>query len=587
MKLSNIKYWAVAAIATVSLTSCEDFLDRPNEDSYNTGNFYKTDEQFYSSVNYLYNSPWYDFQRGFIKVGEVLSGNYYWGSSPYLNFSVNGSDDDLVNMSYSLWAVIGHANTVYATLKGNSVNSTAKLQAMGEALTWKAMAYFYLVRSFGDIPIVHNTMQQLNDGSYTNITKTKRSDVYEYIIMTLEEAMKLLQKSAPTGRIDYYCAEGLLAKVYLAKAGVTGSLNAEDLAKAASYAKDVIDNSGRTLTEKYGDIWKLTQNTAPESMIAWRWTVGSQWTCQNTLQSDLAMEGMDEFGDCWGGWNGLSVDIQEAFGVKMLENMPDAALYNNDTRLKATMMLPGFTYDYMWQDHGGYDYLKFIYDKTYNTAAPGTLQTPTGANCAKHLYGNTADHVAALGISPARMAYALATHILRLSDIYLIYAEAKLGASRSTSTDADVIAAFDAVHQRAIPTATASTSVSWNDIWKERRLEFAMEGDRWYDFVRVSYYDPDFCVNQLRNQKRNAFWGLDDLYKTYNTSGSWKVDLSKQGYDASVSAPNVVVLLRKDSEISNQGYFALPMAAEDVLFNGNLGSNVEGVHMDVRSTYSY
>jgi len=587
MKLSNIKYWAVAAIATVSLTSCEDFLDRPNEDSYNTGNFYKTDEQFYSSVNYLYNSPWYDFQRGFIKVGEVLSGNYYWGSSPYLNFSVNGSDDDLVNMSYSLWAVIGHANTVYATLKGNSVNSTAKLQAMGEALTWKAMAYFYLVRSFGDIPIVHNTMQQLNDGSYTNITKTKRSDVYEYIIMTLEEAMKLLQKSAPTGRIDYYCAEGLLAKVYLAKAGVTGSLNAEDLAKAASYAKDVIDNSGRTLTEKYGDIWKLTQNTAPESMIAWRWTVGSQWTCQNTLQSDLAMEGMDEFGDCWGGWNGLSVDIQEAFGVKMLENMPDAGLYNNDTRLKATMMLPGFTYDYMWQDHGGFDYLKFIYDKTYNTAAPGTLQTPTGANCAKHLYGNTADHVAALGISPARMAYALATHILRLSDIYLIYAEAKLGASRSTSTDADVIAAFDAVHQRAIPTATASTSVSWNDIWKERRLEFAMEGDRWYDFVRVSYYNPDFCVNQLRNQKRNAFWGLDDLYKTYNTSGSWKVDLSKQGYDASVSAPNVVVLLRKDSEISNQGYFALPMAAEDVLFNGNLGSNVEGVHMDVRSTYSY
>ena len=76
MKLSNIKYWAVAAVATVSLTSCEDFLDRPNEDSYNVNNYYKTDEQCYSGVNYLYNSPWYDFQRGFIKVGEVLSGNY-------------------------------------------------------------------------------------------------------------------------------------------------------------------------------------------------------------------------------------------------------------------------------------------------------------------------------------------------------------------------------------------------------------------------------------------------------------------------------------------------------------------------------
>ncbi len=590
MKLSNIKYMAVAAVASVSLMSCEDFLDRPNEDSYNAENFYKTDEQFLSGVNYLYNSPWYDFQRGFIKVGEVLSGNYYWGSSPYLNFSVNGSDDDLVNMSYSLWAVIGQANTVYNTLKSNSTNSTAKNQAMGEALTWKAMAYFYLVRSFGDIPIVHNTLQQLQDGTYTNISKVKRSDVYEYIIMTLEQAMNLLQKeNVAAGRIDYYSAEGLLAKVYLAKAGVKGSLNADDLAKAASYAKDVIDNSGRELTEKYGDIWKLTENTAPESLIAWRWTVGSQWTSQNTLQSDLGIEGIDEFGDCWGGWNGLSVDIQEAFGVKLLEaGSADVWISNPDTRLKATMMLPGFEYDYMWQDKGGFNYLDFIYDKSYNSAATGSLQSATGANCVKHLYGNTQDHVSALGISPARMAYALATHILRLSDIYLIYAEAKLGASRSTSTDADVIAAFDAVRLRAIPTAKASTYVSWEDIWKERRLEFAMEGDRWYDFVRVSYYDPNFCVEQLRNQKRNSFWGLDELYKACQKNiSAWKIDLSKQGYDGTTSAPNVTVLLRKDSEVSNQGYFALPMAAEDVLFNGNLGSNVEGVHVDVRSTYSY
>ena len=588
MKLSNIKYMAVAAVASVTLTACEDFLDRPSEDTYNVDNFYKTDEQFLSSVNYLYNSPWYDFQRGFIKVGEVLSGNYYWGSSPYMNFSVNGSDEDLVNMSYSLWAVIGHANTVYETLKGNSSNSVAKSQAMGEALTWKAMAYFYLVRSFGDVPIVHSTIEQLQDGSYTSIAKARRSDVYDYIILTLEKAMTLLQRSTTPGRIDYYAAEGLLAKVYLTKAGVSGALSASDLNMAASYAKDVIDNSGRKLTENYGDIWKLTSNNDPESLIAWRWTVGSQWTSQNTLQSDLGIEGMDEFGDCWGGWNGLSVDLQEAFGVKLLEaGSADQWLSNPDTRLKATMMLPGFTYDYMWQDKGGFNYLDFIYDKTYNTAATGSLQSATGANCVKHMYGNTADHVAALGISPARMAYALATHILRLSDVYLIYAEAKLGPNRATSTDADVLDAYYAVHQRAIPTATYPTSVSWSDIWKERRLEFAMEGDRWYDFVRVSYYDPQFCVNELRNQKRNQFWGLDDVYKTYQSSGSWKIDLSKQGYDTSTSAPNVTVMLRKDSQVSNQGYFALPMAAEDVLFNGNLGSNVEGIHIDVRATYSY
>ncbi len=587
MKLSNIKYMAVAMLLTFTATSCEDFLDKPNEDGYNVNNYYKSDDQCYSGVNYLYNSPWYDFQRGFIKVAEVLSGNYYWGSSPYMNFSVNGSDADLVNMSYSLWAVIGHANTVYDNLHKASASQTVINQCMGECLTWKAMAYFYLVRSFGDVPIIHSTANELNSGAYNTAKKVKRADVYEYIILTLEKALDLLQKERLTGRIDYYCAEALLAKVYLTKAGVSGALNADDLTKAATYAKDVIDNSGRKLLENYGDIWKLTEANSDESLIAWRWTVGSNWTSQNTLQSDLAIEGMDEFGDCWGGWNGLSVDLQEAFGIKLLENQPSAWLNCIDTRLKATMMLPGFTYDYLWQDHGGFDYLKFIYDTDYNEAATGSLQAATGANCVKHLYGNTEDHKAALNIAPARMSYALPTHILRLSDVYLIYAEAKLGASRSSSSDASVLDAYYAVHHRAIPTSTYPTSVSWSDIWKERRLEFAMEGDRWYDYVRVSYYDPDFCVKELTAQKRNAIWGLDELYKAYYSTASWNIDTTKQGYDNSTAAPNVNVMLRSDSEVSNKGYFALPMSAEDVLFNPNLGSNVEGEHVDIRSTYSY
>jgi len=187
--------------------------------------------------------PWYDFQRGFIKVGEVLSGNYYWGSSPYLTFTVNGTDEDLVNMSYSLWAVIGHANTVYNSIQGSPASVSVKNQCMGECLTWKAMAYFYLVRSFGDVPIVHDNTADLVSGSYNEKYKIQKADVYEYIIMTLEKAMELLPKSRSEGRIDYYCAEGLLAKVYLTKAGVSGSLDAADLAKAADYGPNIATGS--------------------------------------------------------------------------------------------------------------------------------------------------------------------------------------------------------------------------------------------------------------------------------------------------------------------------------------------------------
>ena len=126
MKTKDMKYVVAGMVTALCLTACEDFLERPVEDNYNTENYYTDDASCIRGVNYLYNSPWYDFQRGFIKIGEVMSGNMYWASSPYLNFSVNGTDQDLVNMSYSLWAVIGHSNTVYNSIKSSSASENVK-----------------------------------------------------------------------------------------------------------------------------------------------------------------------------------------------------------------------------------------------------------------------------------------------------------------------------------------------------------------------------------------------------------------------------------------------------------------------------
>ena len=63
MKISNMMKGFAVATAVFALTSCEGFLNRPNEDNYNVDNFYKTDEQCEQGANYLYNSPWYNFQR--------------------------------------------------------------------------------------------------------------------------------------------------------------------------------------------------------------------------------------------------------------------------------------------------------------------------------------------------------------------------------------------------------------------------------------------------------------------------------------------------------------------------------------------
>ena len=456
---------------------------------------------------------------------------------------------------------------------------------MGECLAWKAMAYFYLVRTFGDVPIIHSNSESLGKGDYNSVSKVEKADVYEYIIMTLEKAMELLPKEKSTsGRIDYYCAEGLLSKVYLTKAGVSGSLNQYDLKKAAEYAKDVIENSGRGLMEHYEDIFRGSNQFCDEILIAWRWTVGTQWTSQNTLQSDLAPEGFDENGDCWGGWRGPSIDLMEAFGVSPKDD--PANRVDPDHRRKATIMMPGDVYSYFWRDHDlpanaqkdglkkGFSYLDFWYNKGYNAAATGQCQGPCGGSNVKHLYGDNYDHKEELGITPTRMSNALPTPLLRLSDIYLIYAEAQV--QMGNNTDALALDCFNKVRGRAYEWkgVVTKTSLTFDDIWKERRLEFAGEGDRWYDYVRRAYYDVDNCIKELKAQHRNQMWNCDDVYKAYYNSGTW--DSSKMQYDENTAAPNVTA-----------SSFTLPFPTEDVALNPNLGSNAAPIHVDVRNTYSY
>ena len=604
--MNNIFKGAMVGVLALSLASCQDFLNRPTEDNYNVDNFYKNDEQVEQGVNYLYNSPWYDFQRAFVKIGEVMSGNMYWGSSPYLTFTTNGTDGDLVNMSYSLWAVNGHANTVITNiLNSEGPSQYAKNKAIGEALTWKAMAYFYMVRTFGEVPIVHDNNEILTLGTYNDLYKADRASVYEYIIMTLEKAMELLPKqtSGWNGRIDYYAAEALLAKVYLTRAGLSGALNPEDLQKAATYAEDVILNSGRTLTPKYSDIFRLSPsvyNATGESLISWQWESGSgRWTAQNTLQSDLCFEGFSEFGDLWGGWGGPSYDLALAFGVDPVEG-PAALANEKDSRRKATLMMAGDVYEYFWTTkttktgNKGFDYLYFLYSGDTDYASygvPAQFEGPCGSQNVKHLFGDGADHEAALGVSAARMSYQLPTHLLRMGDVYLIAAEAYL----LGGNDAKAKEYVNAVRARAGVDALAT--VTFQDIWKERRLELAGEGDRWYDYVRLAYYDKQAAMDDLKSQKMNSVYNYEQACKNYwytgcggtlenapedltafdPTRAEWKTNFENEvKYNEDDPARSTYV---------NETIFTLPLPSEDVVFNPHLLEPAQPI--DVRAEYAY
>lgn len=599
-KIFNI---AVVAVMVLSLTGCEDFLDRPTIDNYSTGNYYQNDNQCIMGVNYLYNSPWYDFVRGFLAVGDCMAGNYHDDQYGFLQLSPQAAGDYATNMSKSLWAENGHCSTVIENIvaaKGPS--SEIKRQTIGEALVWKAMAYFYLVRVYGEVPIVHKPADMINDGSYGTVYRNTKENLYDYILMVLETAETLLPKnSTPNGRVDYWSARALEAKVYLTMAGVSGTLNTEYLTKAFDISKDVIDNSGRHLMSDYAAIFYGENNISEEALISWMWsgktTDASGWTAQNSFQNDLAFGEMGQMKDNWGAWKGAQVNLQEIFGVTALDNPATRADIDKDARRKTTYMLPGDVYPQFWRTVGGLDVLKAVFDPEYaRFGCPESWGSNTGTFVSvKHCFGDNDDHVAMFGYAPARnMTSAIATHILRLGDIYLVNAEAAVLGGGDMGYG---LARLNDVRRRSIKDYVDVSSYTFEDVWVERRKELAMEGDRWYDYVRVSYYNPEFALNNpidgLKIQKRGDYVNKDYTYKTFfesykgneNNKAAWVWDLGEdpfrypdpteraqpQAYQTSLSA----------------SVFRMPITADDVIFNGNLASDVEPISENVREKYTY
>ena len=100
--------------------------------------------------------------------------------------------------------------------------------------------------------------------------------------------------------------------------------------------------------------------------------------------------------------------------------------------------------------------------------------------------------------------------MLRLAEMYLIYAEAALGNSTST-TDALAMQYFNKVHTRAGLPAVVDP-LTPDVIFRERIIEFAMEGMSWYDFVSLHYYNKAKAYDILNHQDRGLMAVIPDQF---------------------------------------------------------------------------
>jgi starch-binding outer membrane protein, SusD/RagB family len=469
------------------LTSCkEEFLDTPPLGALTAPNFFNTDSELMAGTSALYNKVWFGSNgQSLLSFGDGRAGNmispYNGNWQQFYQFTVSNTNTDLRDSWNSFFTVIAQSNVLIYNVETYSkpaVSQAAKNRAIGEARYMRGLAYSYLVQNWGAVPIITENLKQ---GADTTLARNTVESVWEFAIRDMQAAKNLLPATSPvgTGRLNAYSAKGMLARFYLSISGLgstNGQRNQARLDSSKFYANDVIKNGPFQLMANYADLFLTANNNNPEQMFGLQWVGNGGYGSGNQFQSQFAANSqITGFQDGWGGGNGASYDY--------LVNLNPA----DSVRRKATFMLPGDVYPELIKAKGG-----------YKVPVPANDAWETFANFKKYVVGTPDDN----GGQGQQQAAPNNSYMQRLADVYLIYAEAILGNNASTS-DPEALTYYNAIRKRA--TLPAVTSFTLDDLLKERRYEFAVEGDAWYSLVRQYYYNPQKVIDIIGKQIRGSY----------------------------------------------------------------------------------
>lgn len=478
----------MAAISCVGLTSCKkDFFNRAPEDAITLDTYYQTADQVANSTNALYSAPWFGWNtKASWAITEMASGNGRSYSSDvvnFANFSVTGDNFELTSAWNSLFTVVAQANALINNLPAKvpaSVDPAVVNNALGEAHLMRALAYFHLVRLWGNVPIIENSLDYVDN---YQLNTNPVPDVYKFIVNDLlfaeANCKKMMRSGASSaqGHVSSGSASALLAKVYLYM---------DDYQNALTYANKVINSGEFKLYgaevggKTFNDLFHTSDNNNEESIIALQWAANGGYGRANAMQASLAFNSaITTTGDGWGVL-APTFDLQDIYEA-------------GDVRRKATIMLPGDHYDDINKAGGGY------------TLPLDANSQGTHAQVKKYVVGSPADN----GGIGAAQSTGNNTYMMRYADLFLIKAEAIM-AGAQTSTNAEALAAINKIRNRAglgnlttirrgyfTPNAAYSATSNPNapqtlyrdDILDERRREFAIEMDFWYDLVRIDGFN--------------------------------------------------------------------------------------------------
>lgn len=505
---NRFRHIASVALVITAIASCsKSFLEKPPLSAIVDVNFYKTDEQVMASTSLLYSRVWFEYNdKAQYNLGDFRGGTAFsaWNDRGNVLFNTTGDNNENSTAWRSFYSVVAQSNlAIYNINKyaGDAVSPNIKKMAIAEARFMRALAYRFLVMNWGPVPIIENNVEQLFD---TTIRRATVPSVWRFITREMRAALAdLPEVPYQVGRLNKWAAEGMLARFYLARAGVEGSGGQRDqvfLDSAKYFAQRVITMSGRKLLDDYAKLFLFPYDNNSESLFELQWEfVPDVWGIANSMPEYLAYNPDISFGG-WGGDKGATwwlMSQYEGFNPQGDDTLKGRTL---DQRLRATFMLPGFTYPEITKVSDGQE---LVYPFT------GTDQNFLAVK--KYVIGSPID----LAGKAAQQRYPNNTYMQRLAEMYLIYVEATIGNGVSTD-DATAIEYYNEVRTRAglpeyeVGGPNGSGPLTIDKLFSERFKEFALEGMAWYDLVSLHYYNPQKAYDIINSQDRGLFFTEPD-----------------------------------------------------------------------------
>lgn len=460
---ANICIALIAVALSAVFPGCKKFLDTQRQGGYDEQNYpYPGGSGPYDQ--YMFGA--YDDLRsysvhvdGFVAATSIRSDDADKGSTAadggadlisFDNFPVLASSGRANALWTGYYALINKCNnTLYQIGTNTNIVATDanKLQSQAEAKFLRGYSYFMLVRLFDRVPVIDTFFQ--NPALQNNIAQSAAPVVYALIEKDLSFASEYLPRSWDqkfVGRATKGAALGMLAKVYLTQ---------KKWAQAMSAAGLVINSNAYDLSTPYTKIFSEEGENSKESIFEVQATANATNTTGLGIQY-TSIQGVRGAGawDLGWGWNSPSTYL-------------DAAYEANDPRRTRTILYtststtPGVT--------------------IYGEVTPVGLPNPR-YNQKVHTNPSFRSSIG------SRFGWWMNVRILRYADVVLMYAEA----ANEMSNTPEALAKLELIRARVrgdngtiLPKViTTDQTLLREAIRRERRVELAMEHDRFFDLVR-------------------------------------------------------------------------------------------------------